>query len=181
MYSYVVGYAKDFKNKRDEILAIAKQFQSCPENFDTVLKFYMRNLSRIVICFDKGRVIGAYLYSSGVHHFAKRENLRYVVNVLQTRKIRPEECAVSIFALVDKGYPEEIYYEMNRLKVLDGKENGYKYCIVNINAIADETNEFCKMSNWSSRPDFFAELTNTRIEIVDVKNEHGNNILIQHY
>lgn len=184
MYSYTTDFSKNYKHRIDEILDIVHQFNDFPIGIDTTIKFYMRNNSRIVVCSDQDKIVGAYMYVPGTAFFTQTENSKYLFQVLHNLNIKSNECTISIFAVVDKNYPKEIYYNMNKLKVQDAKEKGYKYSVVNINADvpSEAEDEFCKMSNFSLiKQDFFSELTNTKIETTEFKNDRGVNIVIQHY
>lgn len=183
MYRYVADFSRNYKHRISEMLDIAHQFVDTPIGIETIIKFYMRNNSRIIICFDEDKIIGVYLYTSGSSFFSRQENGKYLYSVLQGLNIKSNQCTVSIFAVVDKKYPKEIYYDMNKIKVTDAKQQGYLCSIVNINAEApSENSDFCQMSNFSLiKQDFFSQLTDTKIETTKLKNERGVDIVIQYY
>lgn len=180
MIEYSVTNFRDFKNS-EALLTLASQFTDVPINFKTLLRYYSIHGARIVLAYDKGILIGFYLYTFGDVYFRELHLLQYLINVLAVNNIDKKDVTVPLFSLVDKSYPVEVYYEMNKLRVADAKGLGYKYGIVNINEDYRENNDFCRMKEWSIRASFFENLTNTTIVNTEYLNEHGDPILIQYY
>lgn len=180
MFSFKADYAKNHKELFADIFGIIKQHTDV-ESIITIFKYYSRNLSRIVLCFDETKVVGFYLYSSGKSFFADSKNLKYVLNVLQPHGIKSEECSVAILALVDKNYDSEaILHEMYKIRFDDAIKQGYKYSIININADYS-ANTFCVMSKWSNDMDAKCRETNSEYIVTGYKNANNEPIVIHNY
>jgi len=180
MFSFNADYAKNHKELFAEIFKLIKQHTDV-ESIITIFKYYSRNLSRIILCFDADRLVGFYLYSPGKSFFADSKNLKYVLNVLQPHNINPEECSVAILALANKEYDSNtILHDMYKIRFDDAVKQGYKYSIININADYSP-NTFCVMSKWSNDMDAKCRETNSEYIVTGYKNANNEPIVIHKY
>lgn len=170
----------DYENK-EAMISIASHFTGVPANFKVLLRYYSMHGGRIILAHDNAKLIGFYTYTFGNVYFRTLETMQYLTNVLDVSGIHKRDVTIPLFVMVDKKYPVEIYYEMNKLRVADAKSLGYTCGIINTYMDATESHDFCKMREWSQRASFFENLTNTKIVNTGYFNEYGDPILIQYY
>jgi hypothetical protein len=170
----------DYENK-EAMVSIASNFIGVPPNFNVLLRYYSIHGGRIILAHDDSKLVGFYTYTFGGVYFRTLQTMQYLINVLNVNDIDKHNVTIPLFTMVDRNYPIEVYYEMNKLRVADAKSLGYTCGIINTYMDATESNDFCKMREWSQRASFFENLTNTKIVNTGYLNEYGDPILIQYY
>jgi hypothetical protein len=175
---FINDYAKNHKDKIEQIISIFNQYTQ--DINEKILKFYFRNDSRIILVFDKDKLIGFYLYAPAKLFFSIPSNLKYKLNTIDKINIDVNKCCVAIFALIDKRYDESLYLEMFDHRRKDAIQQGYIYSIANINTTYTDV-DYCKMNEWSKNIDMFTEKFNTSYIITDYKNVRNEPIIIHKY
>jgi len=179
-YTYEASFAKDKKDRYEELLSILKQY-TLEKETEIQLKFYLRNNSRIITASISDKIVGFYLYTGGSRFFNSSRNLQISQELIRIG-VDLDKSTVAILSLIDKEIKtDEVYYNMNKLRVADAKSQGYSFGIVNMNAGEQEYYPFCRMLEFSEKSNFFEKLSNTRIEDTGLKNMSGRPILIQYY
>jgi len=167
------------KQEFPDMLSLISQYVENSRNL-AVLKYCSMNGGRVVLAHDKSKLVGFYIYIPGDQFFKSPLYMKYKFFVLDFRGIQPKECTVGMLSVIDQDYPQDVYYEMNKLRIQDARDQGFLCGLINMNA--DYSNSgLCKMDEWSKIPEFFMGLTETTIVETGVKNDAGKPILIQYY
>ena len=183
MREMIVGYTHD-----ESIVAHVDGIMSLAEQYDCVsrTKWVMRNRTyRVVLCIDNNKVIGFLIYAPSDKFFGSQNRLRPCLMKVSQEGVDLSQTTTTIFGHIDKSLPDdEVLHEMIKTRTADAKERGYTKSLINVNA-SPETNEtlhvFCKMKRITDDANLIPSLVGGTLEILNTKNQYGDNIIVHHY
>ena len=183
MREMIVGYTHDesIVAHMEGILSLAEQYDSASR-----MKWVMRNKTyRVILCIESDKVIGYLVYAPSDKFFGNQSRLRPYLLKVSAEGVDLTQTTTTIFGHISKSLPDDdVLHEMIKTRTADAKERGYTKSLININAspeVDEELHVFCKMKRITVDANLIPSLVGGTLEILNTKNEHGDNIIVHHY
>jgi hypothetical protein len=177
---YQCFYVKDIKHLFSDIIQIANSYSK--DFLTKELFFYSKIDARIVCAFEEKTLVGYYIYMPATKFLFNPKWSKLKI-VLKEFEINIHKSTVPCYSFVNKKYDGlDIYYEMNKLRVFDAKNQGYTHGIIGLNLLRDDINgDICKERLFITQIEDFVNRTNTSYMIIPFKHDFGKEVYVQIY